>query len=95
MKKVVVILKIFNSMDMIELYELQEKTDDLLKKKRTGKTIGYGVLVNLKSGETEYNSIDIELKNIKYLDELIAIIKDLKLKSKYSLEYNEKEIKFN
>ena len=95
MKEVFVYLKIFKGMEPESRWEIQEKLDKIIKQRRIGEITGGGTMINMITKKIKFSGIDIELKDIRYLDELIAIIKDLKLKTKYSIEYNGKEIKFN
>lgn len=95
MKDVFVYLKIFSEIGPTERWKIQDKLNNTLKKRSIGKITGGGMLINMITKKIKYCGIDIELKDVKHIDELIAIIKDLKFESKYSIEYNGKEIKFN
>lgn len=95
MKDVFVYLKIFNETGPTERWKIQDNLDKILKERHIGKITGGGTLINTITKKIQYCGIDIELKDVKHIDELIAIVKDLKIESKYTIEYNDKELKFN
>ena len=66
-----------------------------LKKQKIGKVSGGGTVINLETKMIYCCDIDIDLLDVRYIDELICIIKDLNLKEKHSLIYDKKEISFN
>ncbi|MBQ3544918.1 MAG: hypothetical protein IJA34_08040 [Lachnospiraceae bacterium] len=94
-KEVYAYLRIVGAIGPTERSELEEIIDKQLKKQKIGKVSGGGTVINLETKMIYCCDIDIDLLDVRYIDELICIIKDLNLKEKHSLIYDKKEISFN
>lgn len=94
-KKLFAYLRIMGSIGPKERWKLQEQLDKILKEKKIGEVSGGGTVLSLATKEICCCDIDIDLKEAKHIDELICAIKELNIKEKYSLNYNDKELNFN
>lgn len=94
-KEIYTYLRIVGSIRLEERTRIEEKLNKKLKIKKIGKVSGGGTVINIKTKAIYCCDIDIDLVDVRYIDELICIIKDLNLKEKYSLIYNDKELNFN
>lgn len=94
-KMVYVYLEIIGSISPGERWKIQEKLDEILKSKNIGEVSGGGTTLCLATKEIYSCGIDIDLIEIKHLDELICILRELNIQKKYILRYDDKELEFN
>ena len=95
MKKVMMIMTIDGSIKPEDRGKIQEKLDEDLQKAKIGEVTGGGTYLNLETHTIIGCAIDIDLNDIKYLDQLICILRDYNIKEKYTLEYNDNVLEFN
>lgn len=95
MKKVFVLLTIHGSVKPEERGKIEKKLNADLQAAKIGETTGGGTSISLVTKQIINCDIDIDLYSIKYIDQLISILKDYNIKEHYTLSYEDKIISFN